>query len=101
MKKKVYFKYNGIVECDFSYKIDGERIVLRYGHDPEWTRPGKKAYTLQDTGSEFYFKDHTTKSEIALDYSQAEALLFLMAKLGENIVDHVEYEKKSKVKKNV
>lgn len=93
MERIVYFKYNGRVKCDYQYEKSGNKISTKYGHNSEWTKPGKLAYKLEDNGNGWEFQDKTTGDKYRLDYAQAEMLIFLLHKMGEKLVDHVEYQK--------
>lgn len=43
-----------------------------------WKNPGTKAYSLEDTGDGYIFRDHYLGGKTSLDYSQLEAIRLLL-----------------------
>jgi hypothetical protein len=63
--------------------IDGKVEFFKKGsklfcEGEQWTRNGKKAYSIEDTGDGYIFRDHFDNTKIDLNYSQAEGLAILM-----------------------
>jgi len=53
--------------------------ILKYSKaQPTWTKPGKNAYSIKNTGDGFVFKDHLSGEKLKIDYCQAEALRALL-----------------------
>lgn len=61
--------------CDdakYKLKVNRKTINLYYGEG--FAKSGTIAYSLEDTGNEYIFRDHFLQAKTTLDYSQLEAL---------------------------
>lgn len=95
MKRIVEIKYkedNDKVYYDL--KSNKTKKTLKYSKNGKWTNPGEKAYSLENTGNGFIFKDHFLDNSINLDYCQMEALQLLADLTGQ--VDYKLYKKSKK-----
>lgn len=76
----------------YGTKIEEKKIKIFYSAmQTSWTRAGKIAYSLENTGDGFIFKDVLTKEIINLDYCQAEMLqvAFKLLKEDQYIIEHL------------
>lgn len=75
--------YSGVENVTYDVKHSEDEVILHYGTDRSWTKPGAKAYSLINTGKGYRFKDHFTGKKMDIDYCQVGALIALLKLSGQ------------------
>lgn len=70
----LYIKINPKEKDSLFYGMKDNTLYYEgYG----WTKPGSKAFSLEDTGNGYIFRDHFNNIKTSFDYAQLEALVLL------------------------